>query len=208
MENNNLDNREFKGLFFIKDSIVYKGKTPSLRDIAEHLGFKSPRSSALLIERLEEKGYIQRTSKGGLRLLKDIDGKAQTDRTINIPLVGSAPCGLPFLAEENIEAMISVSQRLAKPGAQYFLLRAVGNSMNKAGIKDRDLVLVRQQPVANPGERIVAIIGDEATIKIYQRKGDKVVLMPQSTDPRHKPIILTDDFMIQGVIVDTISNPF
>jgi repressor LexA len=204
MKNNNLDNREFKALFFIKDNVVYKGKTPSLRDIAEHLGFKSPRSSALLIERLEEKGYLQRTPRGGLRLLKDIDGKVQTDRTIEIPLVGSAPCGLPFLAEENIEAMIPVSQKIAKPGANYFLLRAIGNSMDKVGIKDGDLVLVRQQPVANPGEKIVALIGDEATIKEFHRKGDKVVLMPKSTETKHKPIILESDFMIQGVVIDTI----
>lgn len=208
MINTNLDKKEFKGLFFIRDCIIYKGKSPSLRDIAKDLGYKSPRSAALLLKRLEKKGYIKRTPGGNIRIIKDIDGKDQTERTTEVPLVGNAPCGLPFFAEENIEAMIPVSQRLAKPGGKYFLLRAVGDSMNKAGIKEGDLMLVREQPVANHGEIVVALIGDEATIKKIQLKGNKIVLMPESTKKEYQPIILDKDFMIQGVVVDTISDPF
>ncbi len=70
MKENNLDNREFKGLFFINDSIVYKGKSPSLRAIAEHLNFASPRSASLLLERLEGKGYIKKTEGGNIVILK------------------------------------------------------------------------------------------------------------------------------------------
>lgn len=202
----NLDNKEFKGLFFIREEILYKGKSPSLRDIAKHLGFASPRSSSLLIDRLIEKGYLQRTEKGNLRLLKDIDGKTQTNRTIDIPLVGNVSCGLPLLAEENIEAIFPVSQRMAKPGSKYFLLRAVGTSMNKVGINDGDFVLVRQQPDANTGDKVVALIGDEATIKEFHRKGNKVILKPKSSDKKHKPIILDEDFIIQGVVIDAIPN--
>jgi len=208
MKNNNLDSREFKGLFFINDSIIYKGKNPSLRAIAEHLGFKSPRSVSILLENLEKKGYIKKTPGGNLIILKGLDGKNQTERTIEIPLVGAAPCGLPILAEENIEAMIPVSQKLARPGAQYFLLRAIGNSMDQVGIQDGDLMLVRQQPVANPGDRVVALIGDNATVKEFQPRGDKVVLMPRSSDKTIQPIILDSNFIIQGVVVDTIPNLF
>ena len=208
MKDNNLDNREFKGLFFIRDSIVYKGKSPSLRAIAEHLGYASPRSVSILLENLEKKGYIKKTLGGNIIILRGLDGKISDDRVIDTPLVGSAPCGLPMMAEENIEAMIPVSQKLARPGAKYFLLRAIGKSMNKAGIKDGDLMLVRQQPVANPGDRVVVLIGDEATVKEFQRRGDKIVLMPRSTEKKHQPIILNSDFIIQGIVVDTISNPF
>ena len=137
-----------------------------------------------------------------------MDGKEQKERTIEIPLVGTAPCGLPILAEENIEAMIPVSQKLARPGAQYFLLRAIGNSMDEAGIQDGDLMLVRQQPVANLGDKAVVIIGDEVTVKEFQPKGGKIILMPRSSDKRHQPIILEHDFIIQGVVVDTLPNPF
>ena len=100
-------------------------------------------------------------------------------RTVPIPLVGTAPCGSPLLAEENIEAMIQVSTTLAKPPHRYFLLRARGNSMDKANINDRDLVLVKQRVSADNGDLVVAIIDDEATIKEFKRTKSAVVLRPQ-----------------------------
>ncbi len=207
MNKNNLDPKEFKALFFIRNGIVYQGKSPSLRAIGEHLGFKSPRSAYVLVDRLIEKGYVGKTKLGNLRLIKDIDGRNNAEHVVELPLVGNAPCGLPLLAEENIEAWISISQRIAKPGAKYFLLRAIGNSMNLAGIKDGDLMLVRQQPVAENGDRVVALIDDSATIKEFHRKKDKIVLMPRSNDPNYKPIILDGDFMVQGVVINTLPDP-
>lgn len=204
MATRDLSPKEIKGLMFIRDSIRYRGRAPSFQMIADHLGFRSRRSSGLLIERLTEKGYLARTPGGNLRLLKEPADATRADRTIPIPLVGSAPCGLPMLAEENVEAMISVSQRIARPGAVYFLLRAIGTSMNRAGIDDGDLVLVRQQPVAADGDRVVALIDDEATIKELHQFPDKAVLMPRSSDPMHQPIILQRDFDIQGIVINVI----
>ncbi len=199
---------EIRGLGLIRDSILYRGRAPTLQAICDHVGFKSRRSASLLIERLIKKGYLARTPTGKLRLIRDIVDEMHMERTIEIPLVGAVPCGLPMLAEENIEAMVPVSQRLARPGASYFLLRAVGNSMNLGGIEDGDLVLVRQQPVAQDGEVVVALIDDAATIKKFGRRGDKVVLTPHSNDTRHQPIILERDFMVQGVVIATVSKPF
>lgn len=207
MHTNDLEPRELKALLFIRDSILYRHKAPSYRVLAEHIGFKSPRSSYLLVEQLIDKGFLERTAKGNLRLLQDIQGNESGGRTVDIPVVGSVACGLPLLAEENVEAMIPVSQQIARPGAQYFLLRAAGNSMNSAGIEDGDLVLVRQQPVAENGQRVVALIDDSATIKELQHHKDKVVLVPRSSDPSHQPIILERDFLIQGVVIDTLPNP-
>ena len=204
---NDLKPQELKGLQFIRNFVLYRGRSPSLRVIAEHMHFRSPRSSALLIDRLINKGYLGRTPLGNLRLLKEIAQAVSAEQVVELPLVGTVPCGLPLLAEENVEAWIPVSQRLAKPGAQYFLLRAVGDSMDQRGIHEGDLLLVRQQPVAESGERVVALLGDEATVKEFQRKSDKVVLMPRSSNPAHKPIIMDSDFMIQGVVVDTLPNP-
>lgn len=204
MATRDLSAKEIKGLLFIRDSIRYHGHAPSFQMIADHLGFKSRRSSGLLIKRLTERGYLARTPGRSLRLLREPEGVTQSERTISIPLVGSAPCGLPMMAEENVEAMISVSQRIARAGAVYFLLRAIGTSMNRAGINDGDLVLVRQQPVAANGDRVVALIDEEATIKELRQYPDKIVLMPRSSDPVHQPIILQRDFGIQGVVVDII----
>jgi repressor LexA len=206
MNTNNLNVAEFKGFLFIRDQIIYRGKTPTLREIAKHLGFKSPRSAMLLLKRLEEKKYIAKTPGGNIKILKDISGKNQTERTIEIPLVGSAPCGAPFLAEENVEAMVPVSQVLARPGAQYFLLHAVGNSMDEAGINSGDLMLVRIQPVAEEGQRVVALIGNEVTVKEFHRDNNTVVLKPRSSDKTIQPIILSSDFMIQGVVVGVIKD--
>ncbi len=205
MKENNLDNREFKGLFFINDSIVYKGKSPSLRAIAEHLNFASPRSASLLLERLEGKGYIKKTEGGNIVILKGLDGKEQTERTIKVPLVGNVACGLPLLAEENVEAMFSVSQKIARPGASYFILRADGESMNKV-IKNGDLVIVRQQPVAENGDIVVALIDDRATLKEFNKTKDHIILRPKSTKKEFKDIILGSDFFIQGVVVSIINN--
>lgn len=115
-------------------------------------------------------------------------------------------CGLPILAEENIEGMIPVSVDLARPGSKYFFLRASGDSMNEAGINDGDFVLVRQQTFAEDGDSIVALIDDEATIKEFRRTKDAVVLKPRSSNKKHQPILLTSNFQIQGVVVTAIPN--
>ena len=108
------------------------------------------------------------------------------------------------MAEENIEGMISVSARLAPPTNRYFLLRAKGNSMNQKGIDDGDLVLIKQQKVADNGDLVVALIDDRATIKEFQRKGSVILLIPRSDNPSHQPIIMASDFLIQGRVVATI----
>jgi len=198
---------DFKGLAFIQRAIVYRGRQPTFQAICDHLGFKSRRSAALLIGRLVERGYLARLPNGGLRVVKGTAEDASTERTIEIPLVGSAPCGVPLLALENVEALIPVSQKIARPGGTYFLLRATGNSMNEAGISDGDLVIVRQQPVANTGDRVVALIDEEVTIKEFRHGNDVVALVPRSSDKHHKPIILNRDFMIQGIVIAAMPYP-
>lgn len=123
-----------------------------------------------------------------------------------IPLLGTVTCGVPILAQENIEEMIPISKSLVKPGSKYFLLRAKGNSMDLAGIKDGDMVLIRQVSSAENGERVLALIGDEATIKEFHRAGEVVTLLPKSSNPEHQKIIATNDLKIQGVVVANISK--
>ena len=205
MRASDLKPHEIKGLLFIRDNLLYLGRPPTLQAISDHVGYKTRRAASLLIDRLEERGLVARTPTGGLRVTADLNDDASSERTVQIPLVGSAPCGTPLLAEENITATYPVSQKIARPGAKYFLLKAVGDSMNRAGINDGDLVLIRQQAEAKDGERVVAVIDDEATIKELQHSGAKVLLVPKSDNPAHKPIILDRDFLIQGVVLDAFA---
>lgn len=177
-----------------------------MRELMTALKYKSPRSAALLLERLADAGMVKRRSDGYLRLLKDFEDRPANSQTIDVPLVGSVACGVPIFAEENVEAMIPVSKSLARLGKRYFLLRAHGDSMNLAGIDDGDLVLVRQESTAEDGDLVVALIDDDATIKEFHHGGDAVVLKPRSRNKRHQPIILTENFQIQGVVVRTIKN--
>ncbi len=128
-----------------------------------------------------------------------------SEETINIPLLGNIACGLPIFADENMEAQVPVSIKLIKKGFRYFLLRAKGNSMNNAGINDGDLVLIRQQQQAENGDKVVALINDEATIKEYHHNGKLVVLKPKSKSKKYQPIILSDDFLIQGIVESVIA---
>jgi repressor LexA len=170
------------------------------------LGYKSPRSAAVIINNLLDKGALIRKRDNGLQLIinaKFDEGQAQT---VNIPYVGVVSCGNPILAEENIDALFPVSTELARPPYQYFLLRAKGNSMDQRGIKNGDLVLVRQCSTANVGDIVVALIDDEAMVKEFHRSGNMIILRPRSSDNKYQPIILSEDFRIQGVVIKTIQG--
>lgn len=192
-----------EALRHIRSWIMQYGKAPSVRDLMNLMEYKSPRSAVLLMDELQENGFLKRKTDGSFRMVKDLE-EGNVARTVAIPLVGSVPCGSPLLAIENIEAMIPVSISIAKPGSKYFLLRAKGNSMDKAGISNGDLLLIRQQSNAYNGQKIVALIDDEATVKEYHHKGNYVTLLPRSTEAKHQPIILTNNFQIQGIVVATI----
>jgi len=206
MNESSLNIKERATLRHIRNWIVHHGRPPSVRELMKLLGYSSPRSAAMVLSRLMTAGMIRRRPNGELQLLKDVENQPQNSQTVDIPLVGSVACGAPIFAEENIEAMISVSKNLARPGNRYFLLRAVGDSMNLSGIENKDLVLVRQQVTAKDGDIVVALIDDEATVKEFHRAGDAVVLKPKSRNKKHQPIILARDFQIQGVVIKTIKN--
>ncbi|MFV1449651.1 S24 family peptidase [Maribacter sp. HS] len=122
-----------------------------------------------------------------------------------MPLVGSVSCGLPIFAEENIEAQISISTKLIRKSANYFFLRAFGDSMNKKGINSGDLLLIKQQQVAENKDLVLALVDDDATVKEFINNGDTIVLKPHSTNPKHQPMILANDFRIQGIVEKIIS---
>ncbi len=124
---------------------------------------------------------------------------------VGIPLVGSAPCGEPLLGENNIEEIIMVEKSKIKPGTKYFILRASGDSMNKAGINDGDLVLCRYSEKGETGDKVVALLGGEnVTIKFYDKKDGRRILLPKSTNNIYQPIIPGEGDSVQGIVQEVI----
>lgn len=198
--NNNLRDKDRKAYAFIKNQIINYGKAPTLREINEETGGKSPRSASLVVERLVKAKLLLK--RGREIKLANTHSTTTSVRTVDIPLLGLVPCGSPLFAEENIDTYIPVSTSIAKPQNEYFFLRAYGDSMNKSGINTGDLLLVKKQNIAEPNERVVALINDEVTVKHLEKSGNRIVLKPNSTNEVHKPIILTEDLIIQGVVQD------
>jgi len=202
MTEESITDNEQEALRQIRNYFVHNGKFPSMRILAEIMGYKSPRSVAILILKLLTKGYL-RQENNKYQLVEEPENVINA-KTIDVPFIGMVAAGTPILAEQNFEGMIPVSQKLLTPGNKYFILKAIGDSMDQAGIKDGDFVLIKQRAIANEGELVVALIDNEATVKEFHCSKDFVVLKPRSSNPVHKPIILTSDFQIQGVVVTTI----
>ena len=207
-----ISSRELEALSFaerraireIRNSLMHVGRIPSMRELMSSLGYKSPRSASLIVDKLIKKGVLRRKEDGGLQFIKNLEDDTSRAQTVDVPLIGMIACGTPMLAEENVQGMISVSTKLARPPHRYFLLKAKGDSMDQKGIEDGDLVLVRQQTTAKDGDTVVALIDDEATIKEFRIGRETYVLKPRSTNKTHQPIVLTKDFQIQGVVVTAI----
>ncbi|OFX20041.1 MAG: repressor LexA [Bacteroidetes bacterium GWA2_31_9b] len=180
-------------------------RMPSIRELMKEMDYKSPRSTAVILQGLIDKNILHKKPDGSIQFIQyEIYDDATREQTVKIPLLGTIACGLPIFAEENIEAMIPVSIKLAKAPDKYFLLCARGDSMNLKGINDGDLVLVKQQNTANSGDLVVALIDDDATIKELRINNDNVILLPRSSNESHVPIILSRDFIVQGIVISTI----
>ncbi len=195
--------KDIQALKLIRNSFFHTGSGPTLAEINKETGGESPRSASLILARLQRDGFIKK--KDG-KIISIAFEKPDSVSTVNVPLVGGVPCGAPMLAEQNIETYLPISTAMAKKGHKYFLLRAMGDSMNLAGINDKDILLVRQQETAVNGEKVVALIDEEATVKVFERKNDVVILRPKSKNSTHKPIILTGNCKIQGVVVAVLPS--
>ncbi len=188
------DRRE-KIVRFIRDYTREHGYAPSVREIGEAVGIRSTRAVKYHLDVLVEQGVIERVA-GRARGLKT---SARFDA---LPLVGRIAAGAPVLAVENIESHVSLSRF-----QDCFLLRVHGESMAGAGIMDGDMVIVRKQAEAHNGDIVVALLGDEATVKRFERRGDRVTLFPENPD--FKPIYVDrdlEDFRVVGVVVGLLRN--
>jgi repressor LexA len=200
-----LSEPEIETLRQIRNKTMQFGKSPSIRMLMRALGFKSPHAVSYILNKLAEKHFVKRDRKG-LHVIANFEGDESRISTVDVPFVGNVACGSPILAEQNIVDEYPVSLDLAKPPHKYFILKAKGDSMNKKGINSGDLILVRQQQTAKNGDLVVALINDEATIKEFRALEDTIALVPHSTNPKHKPIIIQDNFIIQGVVQKVLSG--
>lgn len=192
-----LSERQRQILDFIKREIRRKGYPPSVREIGEAVGLRSSATVHAHLARLEEKGYIRRdpVKPRAIEVLED-DPYYRKKRVVNVPVVGRVTAGTPILAVENIEDVFPLPYELVGD-ENVFLLRVRGESMIEAGIYDGDYVLVRQQQHARDGDIVVALLGDEATVKRFYKEQDHVRLQPENSlmDP-----IITRDVQILGKV--------
>ena len=184
--------------------IFQHGAPPTVEELRQALGAGSTRTVSRYLGWLEEQGDIKRWSGArGIQLLRAPDAGPTT---VSVPVVGIVPAGPAMLVEENIEGHVRLSKELAGSRlGKFFLLRVQGDSMNKARVRserieDGDLVLVRQQSVADPSNIVVILIDGEATIKRLVKGPNFWFLRPESTSRRHQPVVLQEDAAIQGVV--------
>ena len=159
---------------YIASCIREQGYPPSVREIGEAVGLKSPSTVHFHLKHLEEAGVIEKGAGKG-RAITLTETSVQEDR---VPIVGNVAAGSPILAEECIEDYLTFDT--GGRAGEYFALRVRGESMLNAGILPGDLVVVRRQQVANNGEIVVAMIGDEATVKRFSRQNGHIWLLPEN----------------------------
>jgi repressor LexA len=180
-----LTDRQRQVLEFIDTEVRRRGYPPSVREIGEAVGLSSPSTVHAHLGALQDKGYIHRdpTKPRALEVTYEPTSGATVERrpVRHVPLVGDVAAGTGVLAAENIEETLPVPEDLTGDG-DLFMLRVRGDSMIEGGIFDGDYVVVRSQPAAENGEIVVAgLPGDEATVKTFLRRRNKIVLRPENS---------------------------
>lgn len=184
---------------FAEEYYLQNNASPSVRAIAGEFNINASTAYRYLVE-MNERGLI--TYDGRSIGTEKINKIRSGSGTIKVPLVGRIACGIPNLAEENIEEYVSLPRSMFGDG-EFFILRASGESMIDAGIETGDLVVIRKQTCAEDGQIVVALVEDEATLKRLYREEGKVRLHPENAGMDD---IIVDDCIIQGVAVKVIKD--
>jgi repressor LexA len=212
-----LTQRQRRVLEVIRDSIDRRGYPPSVREIGEAVGLSSASSVAHQLSVLQKKGWLRRDpnrpraldvrlpedSPHATPTLPDLAGtgaEGSAPAPTYVPLVGRIAAGGPVLAEQAVEDVFPLPRELVGEGT-LFMLKVVGDSMVEAAICDGDWVVVRQQPTAENGEIVAAMIDGEATVKTYKRRDGHVWLLPHN--PAYEPIP-GDDATVLGRVVSVL----
>ncbi len=199
---NELTPKQKQLLDLLSDEIRTQGLPPSISEIAKGLKVKSKNAVSKLLNALEEKGYIRRSSKArGIEVLNP-EGEAMGLGMISLPVIGRVTAGLPMLAEEQIEDWLNLPASLVRGRKDVFLLRVQGRSMKDAGILDGDLVIVKQQKLGEVNDIVVALLDDEATVKRLVKKDNKFYLKAENKE--YPNIYPEHEWSIQGKVIGVI----
>jgi len=212
-----LTERQQQVLHYIRQSISDRGYPPTLREIGAHMGIRSTNGVNDHLRALERKGYLTREDMKSRALRpKDMVEGMPEDATVvqlpspppeddmaDVPIVGRIAAGLPILAEEQIIDTVRVDRTLIRGGREIFGLKVTGDSMIEAGILNGDYIFVKRQPTAHRGEIVVALIGDEATVKYFFPEKDYIRFQPANA--KMAPILVrASDFkptMLLGTVI-------
>jgi repressor LexA len=201
--------RQRRILEVIRDHMRRQGYPPSVREIGEAVGLTSTSSVAHQLGTLQAKGFLRRDANRpravDVRLPEaapddEAERRAAQPAPAYVPVVGRIAAGGPILAEQAVEEVLPLPRDLVGEGT-LFCLRVVGDSMIDAAIADGDLVVVRQQPTADNGTIVAAMIDGEATVKTFRRRDGHVWLLPQN--PAYEPIP-GDDATVLGRVVTVL----
>lgn len=188
-----INKREKAILKFIEKEMEANGYAPSVREIGKAVGLKSTATVHTYLAQLAKKGYIKKEEQKGrtLRLLKGGNGEDLTKKKepknyytgkemVEVPVIGKITAGEPILAVENITDTFPIPVDFVG-NSESFMLTVRGESMIEAGILSGDYILVKRQNTANNGEIVVALIGDEATVKTFYKEKDHIRLQPENS---------------------------
>lgn len=182
---------------FIEEEYRCSGVSPSLSEIAAHLGLSAKSNIHKQIQQLVTEGRL--VNLGGRYVPARLHERERADVAI-VPLLGTVAAGSPILAIENLEGHVAYLPRFGD-GKDLFALRVSGESMIEAGINDGDIVVVEKTPVAENSDIVVALIEDEATVKTFYREHGHIRLQPQNHTMA--PIIV-DEAVILGRVVSSM----
>ncbi len=207
-ERKRLSRRQTDVLELIKKTVAVRGYPPTVREIGEELGLRSPSTVHSHLSALERAGAISRDSAKprAIAVLGEAgndDGPASRGEPgREVPLVGRIAAGGPILAEENLETVMTLPESLVGSG-ELFMLEVRGDSMIEAGILDGDLVVVRSQPDVENGDIAAFLVdGEEAVVKRLERRDGRVVL--HSENPAYEPLVFTDGVQALGRVVTVL----
>lgn len=192
-----LNNVERNVYHYLLDFLAENTYQPSIREIARQFRIKSTKTVSDILQALAEKGYIQRdrARSRGVRLL----GYSTYSGTQPVPYYGRVAAGEPALLPEHRVGWLTLDRRFL-PGEDVFALRVSGESMIGRGLFDGDYVIVQPSVPAKDGDIIAARLGEEATIKTFNRRGPNVLLQPSNPTEREIEVGPTDDFAVLGVV--------
>jgi len=207
-----ITNKQEKVLGFIRDYYLEKGEAPSLSELQEYMRINTKRGVVTHLEALEKKGFIIRT--GGIRGIQ-LQGEESYEYLIGIPILGYANAGIPLAtAQEDYIGTLKIDRKLLKKKSDLFSLIVKGDSMNKHAVEninllDGNYVIVEKNAEVKNGDTVLALIDNCATIKVFKKQDNMIILYPNSYNKAHTPIFLDKqrENIINGKVIMVLQNP-